>query len=194
MNAIGVLGEDDTDCRTVKVLIRRIVSEQVDVRVRAPSKGGCAALRRSARGFMAELRDKGCGAIVLVHDLDRNPANGQLNDEAGLRAGLESISVPSGVLRLICIPVEELEAWFWADQRVLDLVGKGVGRAVVSPENVRKPKEALRDLSWKAHYKPVYSTNDNWRLAEYLDIELCARKCRSFRELRDFALQVCGSQ
>lgn len=193
MTAIGVLGEDATDCKTISVILRRIIPKEVGVQRRAPPKGGCAALRRAAEAYMKDLVRGGCSAIVLVHDLDLDAANSQLNCEPTLRAHLNTIAVPSGAERLICIPVEELEAWFWADQVVLDKVGRGHGKAERWPQqHVRKPKEALRNLSAKAHHKPVYSTNDNHELAEILNLELCAERCPSFRDLLLFARRTCG--
>ncbi|WP_199694087.1 hypothetical protein [Sorangium cellulosum] len=88
--------------------------------------------------------------------------------------------------RCICIPIEEIEAWFWSDQAVLDDIGKGCGKASASPYNIIKPKEALRNLSVRAHRKAIYSTNDNPRLARMLDIDICAKRCESFRALRLF--------
>jgi hypothetical protein len=87
-----------------------------------------------------------------------------------------------------------LEAWFWSDQGVIDIVGPGAnGKAERHPHNIRQPKEALKHLSWRAHLKPVYSTNMNEKLAEKLDLDLCAQRCPSFAALRDFAIRIFGS-
>lgn len=186
---VGVLGEDRSDVETLATLVRRIVPG-VGVRQRAPATGGCSMLRRKLPTFMRELALQGCGAIVVVHDLDRSPDNGELNDEAALRTKLAGLRPPEGVERLICIPIEELEAWFWADQGVLDLVGRGLGQAHPSPHRIARPKEKLYGLSMRAHRKPIYSTNMNPLLAEKLALEVCADRCPSFRELRDFLLRV----
>ncbi len=56
---------------------------------------------------------------------------------------------------------------------------------------IKQPKEKLRDLSWRAHRKYSDATTQNHALAEILDLELCARRCPSFAELRAFvAAQV----
>lgn len=190
MSAIGVMGEDRTDCETIKVLLRRMIPNTLGIPMRCPPRGGCAALRRAAATYMKELERAGCVAVVLVHDLDRNPLNDELNHEPRLRATLGAISVPPGLERLLCIPVEELEAWFWSDQGVIDRVGKGHGKASPSPHSIRQPKEALTALSARAHRKPVYSTNMNKELAASLDLDLCAERCPSFRDLRTFAVRV----
>jgi hypothetical protein len=191
---VGVLAEDETDCDALRELINRILDD-----VGAPRVGvdrdwgnGCAGLRRKARAMLRQMASKGCGAVVLVHDLDRDPANGQLRDERALRAALEAIECPTGVRRLICIPVEELEAWFWSDQELLDEVAgiKGKAKAAHQPELVKQPKEQLIRLSRDAGKKPRYSTNENANLAKKLNLDVCAQRCRSFREFYNFVHSV----
>lgn len=111
MSRIGVMGEDRSDVATLKVLLRRI-APKIGVDGRAPAAGGCAALRKRLATFMRELAQGGCTTLLILHDLDLSPQNCELNDEAALRARLSEAAVPAGVERLICIPVEELEAWF----------------------------------------------------------------------------------
>jgi Domain of unknown function (DUF4276) len=123
---------------------------------------------------------------VLLHDLDRNSKNGELNDEPSLRHELEAIAVPRSLSRLVCIPVEELEAWFWADPKVVEKVGRGKGKAHATPHSIKRPKEALMRLSSGENRKNRYTTNDNKRLAELLDLQLCAKRCASFRTLAEF--------
>ncbi|XXY51307.1 DUF4276 family protein [Sorangium sp. So ce269] len=192
MSAIGVLGEDETDCHTVAELIRRIIDAPagrgVAIKRQYPPTGGCSMLRRKLASYTRALVRDGCTAVVVVHDLDRNPFNNELNDINELRATIECelAKVDDAAPRCICIPVEEIEAWFWSDQAVLDNVAKGHGKASVSPHNVYKPKESLRTLSEKAHRKAIYSTNENPRLARILDLDICAKHCESFRILRTF--------
>lgn len=193
MTKIGVLGEDATDCSALRVILKRIVPKEVGVRTKAPPSGGCSALRRKAASYMEELRDSGCSAIVLVHDLDQDPENFQHKNVHEVRAQLQRILVPKGIDYLICIPMEELEAWFWADQAILDRIAKGLAKASAAPHTIRDPKGELRRLSARGHGKPIYSTNMNEELAQDLDLEECARRCEAFRDLRTFALQACGS-
>jgi hypothetical protein len=191
---IGVLAEDKTDCDALREIIERIGKE-----VNAPTFGvepdwgdGCGNLRRQARAMIRQMANKGCGAVVLVHDLDRDPVNRQLRDERALRATLEAIECPAGVRRLICIPVEEIEAWFWSDQDLLDeVVGvKGKAKAAHQPELIVQPKEKLIRLSRDAGRRPRYSRIVNKDLAKKLNLDVCAQRCRSFRELREFVRSV----
>lgn len=188
----GVLAEDATDCDAVAVLVRRIAgvvtSEQIGIDKHAT--GGCAELRKKARTKMAQMADEGCRAAIVIHDLDLNPDNNELNSELALRRRLEAIEVPPGLDRLICIPVEELEAWFWSDPVVVRKVGRGTGKDHPSPHLIKKPKEQLQKLSAAANGRPRYSTNNNAELAKDLDLALCAQRCPSFRSLQDFVHTV----
>lgn len=189
---VGVLAEDATDCAALGVLIRRIARQSSDAPVGISEyKGkGCSRLRRKAEANIRDLARQGCNGVVLLHDLDRDPANGELNNEASLRRELEAIAIPAGVQRLVCVPVEEIEAWFWSDPAVVQEVGRGQGQAHPSPHSIRSPKEALMRLSIGANRKPRYSTIDNARLASKLDLELCAQRCPSFHSLKTFVTEL----
>jgi len=138
---------------------------------------------------MRDLALKGCNFIVIIHDLDRG-RNTQLNDEKALRSHLNAYEVPAGVQRTICIPVEEMEAWWWSDPKVVKRVGRGKGSAIASPHSKAQPKEALQRLSCDVGGKPLYSTNENPGLAEEINLELCAKRCQSFADLRDFFVRA----
>lgn len=195
---VGILAEDQTDCETLKVLVRRIlagVGQQASFAHRA--KDGCAHLRRKARVWMAELADDGCSLLLLVHDLDRNPQNGCLHVESELHDRLAEVAVPSGVRRHICIPVEELEAWFWSCPQPLERIAPGQGRSQLhpSPERLAKPKERLMHLSRQHHGgKARYTTGQNPELAALLDLDLCARRCPSFQKLQAFVTEAAGPE
>jgi len=187
------MGEDATDAETIAVLVRRLVPASVGVKTMAPPRGraGSAKLLKAAPTFMRDLQAKGCTLVILVHDLDLSSANNELNDEPRLRARLSALPVPKGLERAVCIPVEELEAWFWADQAVLDRVGKHA-KASTSPHLIKKPKEQLKALAWRTHHKS-YATNDNPELARLLDLEICANRCPAFAALRDVVVRHCAS-
>jgi Domain of unknown function (DUF4276) len=133
------------------------------------------------------MAEEGCNAFIIVHDLDRNPKNNSLNDEKKLLKDLElNCSNLTGIKKYICIPIEELEAWFWSDPEVVKYVGRGKGKANPNPHLIIKPKEELIKLSIGENRKPRYSTNMNVELAQRLNLELCATRCPSFKNLLDF--------
>lgn len=188
---LGVLAEDSNDCDVIDTLIGRILAEKQvlagQYKVHKRADKGCAKLLRKARPWIRELTDRGCRSIILVHDRDRN-------DEAQLRTKLSALPVPDGVSRLVCIPVEEIEAWFFASPKVLQLVcrERGASHVHASPHLIANPKEALKKLSLGANRRPRYSENDNTRLAAALELDACARRCPAFRELRQFIHQLAG--
>lgn len=186
---VALLAEDETDCDAVGELVRRIASDAGNPRVGVKKYWGhgCSRLRRKAEQKIKLMAADGCAAAILVHDLDRN-------DEDALRAELSRIEVPAGVWRHICIPVEELEAWFWSDPRVLQIVGRGEGKEHPEPHRIKSPKEALIRLSRGADRRPRYTTNDNPSLAKELDLALCAKRCPAFRDLARFVRDVFSTE
>jgi hypothetical protein len=182
---IALIAEDETDCAAVREIVHRVLGREISIE-RWASKG-CSILERKLSAKLKLFAMNGCNAFIVVRDLDRNPQNNALNDEAKLRKKLEdSASIVNSGRRLICIPVEELEAWFWSDPGVIQYIGKGKGEANKNPHLIEKPKEALIKLSQGENRKPRYSTNMNAELAERLNLELCADRCPSFRDLLNF--------
>lgn len=180
----GVLVEDATDGDALRVIIQRRLG--LGVKVKAHSGKGCARLRAKAEPWLRQLALCGFERVILLHDLDRNPENNALRDIVKLTEELSSIVVPAGIVRLICIPVEEMEAWFWSDESVVKIVGRGTGTAHPSPHNIASPKEELMRLSRASNGTPRYSTIDNANLAKTLNFEICAGRCESFRQLVGF--------
>lgn len=184
---VGVITEDPTDGDTITVLIQRL---KPGLGVKKRGQRGCSMLEKKAHAWMQDLARQGCTHVILLRDLDRNPANGNLNDEHAVRSRLERHAIPRGVERLICIPIEELEAWFWADPAILSKVSRKQQRADTTPASRKKPKEELARLSRDAGGKPLYSTNDNEALAKELNLELCAKRCPAFKALSDFVCAI----
>jgi hypothetical protein len=181
---VGVLAEDQSDCDAIGVIIRRLRS---DLGVNAFGAKGAARLMRKTLPRINQWLQKGCVAFIIVHDLDRDKATGALKDSNALIRELEAIEYPPGAeRRLICVPVEELEAWFWSDQQVLDKVARGNPvKASRHPHKIVDPKGELIRLS-RRNGKSQYSTNDNEQLANILDMKVCAECCPAFAELCHF--------
>jgi hypothetical protein len=182
---VGVLAEDQSDCDALAVIIRRLRSDNLGVN--SFGAKGAARLMRKALPRINQWLEKGCVAFIVVHDLDRDKATGALRDQAALIRELEAIEYPRGAeRRLICVPVEELEAWFWSDQNVLDKVARGNPvKASHQPHKINDPKGELTRLS-RRNGKSQYSTNDNEDLARLLDLKLCVERCPEFAELCHF--------
>jgi Domain of unknown function (DUF4276) len=180
---IAVITEDKTDYDVVRKVVHRVLDP--NIKTKNWSSKGCGKLKRKLEAHLLELSKAGYNAFIIVHDLDRNPENNSLNDELELRKKLDSSS--SVVTnKHICIPIEEMEAWFWSDPEVIKYIGKGKGSAKPNPHLISQPKEKLIELSKGENRKPRYSTNMNIELAEMLDLGICADRCPSFKDLVEF--------
>jgi hypothetical protein len=187
---LGVLAEDDNDCEVIRVVVRRIFEARGVKpgawRLQKRAGKGSSILRRKTERWLVELASTGCTAAVVVHDLDLDPNNGSLNDEALLRQKLEAIPAPRGLERLICIPVEEIEAWFFSSAKALTRACGTPQKAHPSPHLIKQPKETLIRMSRGANKKPRYSENENHKLAEDLDVAECRKRCPAFAALYHF--------
>lgn len=184
---IGVIAEDKTDCEAIREIVHRVLGKDTGLKKWSPSSGGCSMLRRKLPATINTLLNKGCNAFIIVHDLDRNPANGSLKDEATLRTDLEKLIAKfDKIEKHICIPVEELEAWFWSDPNIIKSIGGQKAKAHPNPELISEPKEKLIELSKGKNRKPRHSTNANAGLAKMLDLDICSQRCPSFRRLLEF--------
>jgi Domain of unknown function (DUF4276) len=182
---IALIAEDQTDCQAVLEIVHRVLGREVTTKTWAAK--GCSILERKLSAILKLFVRDGFNAFIIVRDLDRNSQNNMLNDEAKCRKKLEaSASIVKNIPTLICIPIEELEAWFWSDPDVIRIVGKGKGHASKNPHLIAKPKEALKKLSRGENSKPLYNVNENVKLAAQLNLELCADRCPSFKDLLDF--------
>ncbi len=182
---IALIAEDHTDCDTIRKIVQRVLGTNIGTKKWASN--GCSTLKRKLAAKLNVMTSDGCNAFIIVHDLDRNPQNNSLNDEARLRKILEaSASKVERTNKHICIPIEELEAWFWSDPDVVKHVGRGKGEATANPHLIIQPKEKLIRLSISESRKPRYSTNMNVKLAEMLNLKLCSDRCPSFKNLLNF--------
>lgn len=182
---VGVLAEDRTDCDAFSVLLKRIALDEgfANLGVKTQKTDGCGPIKSKGHRIVKNLL-RSCESVVIVHDLDRN-------DEHELRATLLAKLEDLHPHCLLCIPAEELEAWFWCDQAVLDLVTRApaVKKATSQPHKLQSPKELLQKASRDAGGRPLYSTNDNAELMKHLDIAKCAAVCPAMNEVVDFVRQ-----
>ncbi len=184
-NLIAIIAEDETDCDVFRQIIHRVLG--TNTRTKSWASKSSSTLKRKLSAKLKVMTREGCDAFIIVHDLDRNPKNNSLNDEKQLRDHLElSCSNINGIRKYICIPIEELEAWFWSDSKIIKEIGGEKCKANPNPHQIKSPKEALKKLSIGKNGKPSYGTNRNAELAKKLDMVECSKYCPSFRELVKF--------
>lgn len=188
---IAILAEDKTDCETIRKIVHRLLGNNISIKTWGAKS--CHILKKKLTAHLETLSRDGCNVFIIVHDLDRNPQNGSLNDESKLRKDLDKLtsSFPN---KHICIPIEELEAWFWSDPEVIKIIGGGKGQAKANPHTIPSPKEELLKLSIGENRKPRYSTNMNAELAAILNLKVCSDRCPSFQNLHDFLKELLGKK
>lgn len=183
IHTIGIMAEDDSDFIALRELIKRIA--QVDnLSFKKKVSGGCGRLKKKCLDWSNELYALGCELVILAHDRDKN-------DEGSLRKELEDkLKNSLSEKRFICIPVEELEAWYLSDpdgiKKVFNL--KTLPRFPGMPEDIPSPKEKLRDqVSRCSANKRLYlNTRHNETLAKNLSIDHMKDRCPSFNEFHTF--------
>ncbi|GFO64114.1 DUF4276 family protein [Geomonas paludis] len=180
---VGIIAEDDSDVECVKHFVRRIHSTR-KIGFKKYVGNGCGKISRKANAWANMLKMQGCGAIILLHDLDRN----NLTD---LYDKIHKSFSPSPVKKfLISIPVEELEAWLLADEAAFNSVFN-ISRTNYlpqHPESIKSPKEFIRDTVRKETNRKVdyINTKHNSKLAERIDINMINTKCTSFQSFKSF--------
>lgn len=179
----AILGEDESDVSTLKVLVRRLAGN-ARMRVGTKGYGGCAELLKKGTKQIQLFHALGHERFIVCHDAD-GP------DPSPKRKLVESrIIEPSGIGDRCCvvIPVQELEAWILADIECAPKIFQSwQPKEISSPETIARPKEHLEHLSRDGKPRPRYNhTAHNERMAEHLDLEKVFRKCPSFRILAKF--------
>lgn len=186
---IGVIAEDKSDVESARVLIRRITQRE-DIGVRHFIGTGCGKIKRKANSWAQNLRDKGCRLLILIHDLDRAELD---KLQQALKGALDPCPMEP---YLICIPVEEMEAWWLSDpqaiKRALSL--PRAPKIKGHPESISSPKEHLAKLVRRCsnNKKTFLNTKHNAIIAGELDLKK-ARKCSSFVPFYDFVESHVGS-
>ena len=183
---VGIIAEDESDVSTAKVLIHRIAKNN-KIGVQKFLGKGCGKLKRKCNAWANQLHKKGCSTMIVIHDLDKN----NLKE---LYSKIQESIAPCPIKKyLICIPIEELEAWFLSDpiaiQKSLKL--KKIPKPKGLPENIKSPKETLGKLVDKASEgeKIYINTKHNEIIAEHLSLDIVKNRCPSFIPFNDFVRQ-----
>jgi hypothetical protein len=180
----GILGEDESDFKTLKVLVRRLVGQST--KVQGGGYDGCdELLRRGANDIRGMWQAGDARHFIVCHDADgRDPTQTK-------QKVMERVVQKSGLNESCCIvvPTEEIEAWILADlDAVRRLMRKFPQRAEIkSPECVCKPKEYLEHISADSRGKKLYDhSRHNEKVAMRLDLAIVRKKCPSYGPFEDF--------
>lgn len=180
---VGIIAEDDSDVDSVKLLIKKI-SGKDNVGSKKFVGKGCGKIKRKCNAWANQLKTKGCGVLIVVHDLDRN-------DEPQLRQTLIKSLAPNPFSKaLISIPVEELEAWLLSDSCAI-MTALNLNKQpdnIHHPETISSPKEHLERIVNKCSDDTVVylNTKHNSKILEKIDINSILLKCPSFGDFHAF--------
>lgn len=186
VKSIGLIVEDNSDFNCLTTIIKRI-SKKDKISFKKVIGNGCGKIKKKALAWSENLNQRGCNVLILVQDLDRN----NLKDlKTELTNALKTSPITT---KLICIPIEELEAWLLSDKKGLkDTFNlKRLPKFSGKPETINSPKEKLRDAIYSCSDKNIlYITKHNERIAENVSIDIMKNSCPSFKELNDFVLEL----
>ena len=187
---VGVIAEDYSDADSVGVLIHRLTNyDRIGIK-RFVGKG-CGKIKKKCYKWSEQLRQRGCSLLVLIHDLDEN-------NLADLRTTLNDALNPCPItIHLICIPVQEFEAWLLSDPNAIKTAMhlNKAPKIKGQPETISSPKEHLGELIYIASKgeKVYINTKHNSKITETLSIDLVRSKCPSFIPFYDFVQSNLGN-
>ncbi len=178
---IGLIVEDNSDYESFRIIINRIVNNK-KLSFAKFVGSGCGKIKRKAQAYCRILEKRGCDLLILVHDLDRNNYD---ELERDLKSKFITLKP-----HFICIPKEEIEAWFLSDpdaiKKCLNLKRKPLIKG--NPENISSPKEYLLNQvkSCSNNEKIYLHTKHNEQLSREVSIDLIKNQCNSFEKFYNF--------
>jgi hypothetical protein len=185
IKCIGIIAEDDSDFESSRILIGRIIKKN-NLSFKKMVTHGCGPLKRKAFDHAKTLKSRGCDLLILIHDLDKKNI---IKLESELRGKLKGNPFS---IYFICIPIEEIEAWFLSDPHgIKDALSlKRVPKVPGLPETISSPKEKLGECIRICSDKKIYlNTKHNQIIATRVSIDIIKNKCNSFKKLHDFLSQ-----
>ena len=181
---VGIIAEDESDVDAMRVLIERI-AESESICIKKFVGKGCGKIKRKCNSWASTLKAKRCQCLILIHDLDKN-------HQTELKKQIEDALSPCPINPyLICIPVEELEAWLLADPDAIyaALNLDKIPKIPHNPESIKSPKEHIGTLVKRcsSNQKIYINTKHNKTIAEKLNIDK-AKHCKSFIPFYQFVI------
>lgn len=180
-NTLGIIAEDDSDVDSIVLLCTRIINKKISSK-KFVGNGGGKILQKCSQ-WADLLKQRGCNRLLIIHDSDKNvPAEVYSNIKKSL--GFSPIRK-----NLICIPVQELEAWLLSDPAAIK---KGMNlkkepKIKNMPESINDPKEYLGEIIRKLDRTKIYlNTIHNTKIMEHVSLEKLTTRCPSFIPFLEF--------
>jgi len=192
----AILGEEISDAESLKILVQRIISSKKKgkkpkhLSIKPKGYDGWSHLCRKGGRDLATLDRLGFDRFIVCVDADKcDPIERKRHVE-------KTVVTKSGIRKQCCvvIPIREIEAWILADLQAVaraNVIPTWAIKPYTSdPERLADPKRYLRSESRCPKTKEVryFEAVHNELVANHLDIELVAKRCKSFKSLVDFVL------
>jgi hypothetical protein len=184
-HTIGIIAEDNSDVAAIKVIINKLSPSSTNKYHKFAGRG-CGSLRKKAKSWAGTLLELGCQVLVIAHDLDSGDYD-ELHDYL--------VETASGVPfkhTIICIPIQELEAWFLGENQAINRTYPSLKDRfpiIKNPERIQSPKEHLGRLLKKLSSNRIeYITAHNERIAQNLDLPIVYSTCSSFEKFQNDVL------
>lgn len=184
---VGFIAEENSDIEVMYQLMTKLIAENRFC-VSQFIGHGCGKIQKKGRGWAEILIQKGCQAIVLLHDLDRRDENELRSMLNGLIDGIAKPPI------LILIPIEEIEAWLLSDvDAIRDVFRmKANPKLPTQPERIKDPKGWLAKLVRKGGTGKYLNTVHNKRIAAAMSLKEVQKKCPSFHPFPPFIKAIFG--
>ncbi|MEN8614810.1 DUF4276 family protein [Dehalogenimonas sp. THU2] len=180
---LGCIAEDDSDVDAIKVFVRKITNNDRVVFERFVGQG-CGKLKRKCHDWADLLKEKGCTRLVILHDLDNNTIK---TLEAEINSSLSPCPIKK---QIVCIPIQELEAWLLSDPEAIktSMHLPSTPKIKGLPETIDSPKEHLGRLIARASKNEIIyiNTKHNAKICNALAIDKVLRRCPSFIPFHTF--------
>lgn len=183
---IALLVEGPSDEQTLKILIRKILGEQVSI------------VTRVMRGRGNLLNERKVRAVILNNILPDHPEVAKIivcvdsectpEDEARKEAEEIEKIVNSGMkhpIYYVCV-IHALEGWLLGDLDGIKIYLGQRANMKISPSATRdcNPKEIMKDI-FRQNERQFLPTLDNPRIAERINIDKIATNNKSFLRFQD---------
>jgi hypothetical protein len=173
---IGIIAEDLSDVNSIKIIIERIIHKTIKVKHYVGF--GCGRIYRKCDGWAKSLYWRECRILFIIHDADTNSPQ-----EICFRIQNSLKNSPINKY-LICIPIQELEAWLLSDSEGIKLAFNlsEIPKLPSEPETINSPKEYLGQVIKKASRgtRVYINTKHNEIIASKISIQHVKQKCPAF--------------
>jgi hypothetical protein len=182
---IALLVEGPSDEQTLKILIRKILGEQIGIESRVLRGRGNILNERKVRAIINNViaNHPEVSKTIACVDFECTP-----EDEAREEVGKIEKAVKSGMKSPIYfIPViHALEGWLLADPDTIEAYLGQKANVKISPSGTLdcNPKEVMKDI-FRRSERQFLPTRDNPGIAERINIGKIVEKNKSFAHFQD---------